>query len=769
MKKILIKFRKILVLILIVTLLLERSVIISPFIFAQEAVPTAPIVPTAPEAPKAPSVPTVPAAPTAPTTPSQPSIPAIPAESVSPTTAVTPTTSPSNSPQVSPTVIVPVSPSSGGESANSSLSFNYNTEKNSSGGPDDPANTFTGPSSTNSASEKNQNWEETLNKNLAELNNKLDAISSTGFNSANFNTLSGEVFTGDAEAKINLLNKLNSNMTGSGTFSVFNIYDTYIGDIIFQFANSNASGSFENASGTVSTNSVTGPMSGNNTDISNAFTVKEANGNDAKIINDIDLVAITGKNSASYNTGNSTVKTGNAFALGNIINLVNTNLKVNQWLIGVVNIFGTLAGNIVLPKDNKATAVTAQGGSTLVQNAVTGEESTNNSTIKNEETVSFESINSANIANDIEASANTGENSSSFNTGGGNVTTGTSNVAVSDSTIANTNVVNEEGTVWLVIVNEAGKWVGHILGAPWEENSASNGLSLSTIKQNGNSSVSSENTVTGAFSDNSNSLTSSSDKAVNSSNTATIENNIKAVADTGNNEASYNTGAGEITTGNAKVGLNLLNMVNTNVVAQKFVAVLVNVMGTFLGDVIPPDQQNNYEPNRNIFAPVQGYLPSNFDDFSYRTGGSVVDNLQENAISSNYVVMGETAAGLEQQTILETDNNDSSITSNTSSYSTTVRRTYYTQGTAMNNSNRYLQLGQTETTDNIIVKRGLFLSPAFAKATETSFAGILLGGATFKVSESWLFIIPFTFLFLLFRRRKIHIKKYLNNLLEIIL
>jgi len=84
--------------------------------------------------------------------------------------------------------------------------------------------------------------------------------------------------------------------------------------------------------------------------------------------------------------------------------------------------------------------------------------------------------------------------------------------------------------------------------------------------------LSSENTATGALSDNSNSFTTTSDTAVASSNTATIDNNIKAVADTGNNETSYNTGAGNVNTGDAKVGLNLVNMVNTNVVAKKFVA-----------------------------------------------------------------------------------------------------------------------------------------------------------------------------------------------------
>ncbi|MCJ7740270.1 hypothetical protein MUP32_03050, partial [Candidatus Microgenomates bacterium] len=347
MNKLVIKIKKLLAIFLIASLLLGRSAVFLPAVYAQgspPAIPTVPAVPTIPASPSdPPAAPTAPAAPTtpssasptsgasqptdAPATPTDP--PAAPLESQS---SVTPTGEITFSTEASPT------PTVGEEYA-----LNQ-SDGSQSGNQDDPANIATGPLSTNVATEKNENWQEVLNKNLADLENKISAASSTGFNYANLNTLDGQVFTGDSQTTVNLLNKLNSNISGLGSFQVYNVYGTQFSDIVFKFADNSASNSFNSASGTVSKNAVTGPLSNNYTDATSGFTVKEANGNDATITNDIDIAAITGENSASYNTGSGTVKTGNATALGNIINLANTNLNVGQWLIGVFNFFGTLAG-----------------------------------------------------------------------------------------------------------------------------------------------------------------------------------------------------------------------------------------------------------------------------------------------------------------------------------------------------------------------------------------------------------------------------------------
>lgn len=655
------------------------------------------------------------------------------------------------------------SQNSSGDNGLSTDNSSNNTDSgtsSSSGSVNDPANIGTGPYSTNYASEVNQNWQEVLNQNLAQLQNKIDAVSSTGFNYANLNTLDGQVFSGDTIATLNLLNKLNSNMSGIGGFSVFNVYDTYVGDIVFQMQGGSVSDGFNSASSTVSKNAVTGPGSTNEALADNSFTVREANGNDAQLVNDINLQAITGGNSASFNTGNGKVTTGNASALANIINLVNTNLHVSQWLFGVVNVFGTLAGNIILPKDTNDSS-NSSSPSILVENSNTGPLSSNNASYSDSNAESYATTNAADISSTLNVAANSGNNNASINTGGGSVTTGSSDTAVSNNTIANSNTVNEDGTVWLVIVNKMGRWVGEIIGAPWGSSVASNSLPVTQTN--------SQNNYTGPLSTNNSTYNSTADTSVANNNTAGIVNNITANADTGNNQAQYNTGEGAIETGNAKAGVNLFNMVNTNVVAKKFVAVFVNVLGTFLGDVVSPEQQakqtayllptptvTNSSGQANVGGlPVPTTAPS-LPAFSTNTGSSSEGVGTETTVySENYYLAGTSDLSPEE-------------------YSQAVNQVAV-EKTRISSEKRQI-LSSYDAVNNYVdnkakkFSRGLFLSPAFAKATETSFAGMLLGGATLKIDQSWLSLIPFALLLIILRRRKnIDLTKYLNSLLEIVL
>lgn len=630
----------------------------------------------------------------------------------------------------------------------------------------DPANISTGPSSQNQSSETLEQKMETLNKNLAEVQNKVSNISSSGFNHADYNTLAGQVFTGDSNTSYNLLNKLNSNITGTGGFSVFNIYDNYTGDIVFNLASNNLTGSFDTASSTVSKNVLTGPGSTNNADASDSFIVKEANGNDAKLVNDIFLQSSTGGNSASYNTGGGVIKTGNASATGNIVNLANTNINVSQWLFGVVNIFGTLAGNIILPKDAGSSGSTNPGTTVLTENNNTGPQSDNSSNYENTTAATFENNNSAQVTSNVDAIANSGNNSASVNTGGGSVVTGSTDTAVSNTTIANSNTVNEDGTVWMVIVNEAGKWVGHILGDPWGVNTASNSLPLTTTTGGSGTqsfSTTSQNSATGPLSDNNASFSSVSDETINSTNNAAIENNIKAIADSGNNKASYNTGAGQIETGDAKVSLNLMNMANTNVLAKKFVVVFVNVLGSFLGDVVPPDQQ----ATNLAVTPTPTFEQVISDDTNSAENDSRVGSTEELS-EEGLTDVSYTSDDQSQYASTPFSDYDYQAPAEQVNYQNrkvTTRRQYTNvmQPTGYYPVNNSINYQRT-------VARGTFLSPAFAKATETTFPGILLGGARLNVSQSWLSIVPLAILLILIRRRrKIQFTKYLNALLEVVL
>ncbi|MCL4339048.1 hypothetical protein M1271_05150 [Patescibacteria group bacterium] len=637
---------------------------------------------------------------------------------------------------------------------------------------------------------------------MANLQNKINAVTNTGFNYADLNTLNGQVSTGNTQSAVNLLNKLNSNITGVGGFSTYNVYGTQTGDIVFQTGDPSVGSGFSNASPTVSKNSVTGAGSSNDASANNSFTVKEANGNDAQLVNDINLQAVTGQNSASYNTGNGTVQTGNATALGNIINMVNSNLNVSNWLMGVVNIYGTLAGNIVLPwsTENSTGNVTASNtgsAGTNVTNDTTGALSTNNATSNTSDSTNFTNNNTADIASTVNATANTGNNTASINTGGGSVTTGNSNTSVSNSTVANTNAVDENGTVWLVIVNDMGKWVGYIMGAPWGATSASNGLPVQQTGGGGSGTYTTDvsNSGTGALSTNNATYNSTSDTSIANNNNAGIVNNITANADTGNNKAQYNTGAGQIQTGNAQVGLNLVNLVNTNVTAKNFAVLLVNVFGNFLGNVVTPGQNYNQTTaaisgdtnnsgttgsNNNLQGtisptPTLDPLPS-FNTADTNIGG--VNATNQTADSQNYsqtyysYYYPTDTSGSQTQQQQQAGQTQYYYPPSYYQASANVANQRYRLA---NQAQDYLQqdpqtyiLGQNNGQNRML--RGSFVSPAFAKATETSFAGMLLGGAKLNVNESWLSIVPLAFFLILIRRRKrFHLGKYVNALLEVLL
>ena len=684
---------------------------------------------------------------------------------ISPTSQLSPAGSSEGSTQTteSPTPTDSVGPETNQSGSDSLSSTNQAPpELGKEGGVNDPANTGTGPFSDNFAQEINNKVQNIVNNNLVQMENKLAALSSTGFNFANLNTLDGQVVTGNALATMNLLNKLNSNMTGVGGFSVYNIYDTFKGNIIFQLP-SLANG-FISATPTVSKNSVTGPNSNNVADAQNSFTVNEANDNDATLVNDLVLEAVSGGNSASFNTGGGSIQTGNATALANVINMVNTNLNVSEWLIGVVNVFGTLAGNIVLPQDVSGSPV-ENNSTVLAENSNTGFGSTNNVTVDKEKTEDTTNINIADIETTLNVSANTGDNTANINTGGGSISTGQSDVSVSNTTVANSNTVKEEETVWMVIVNEMGKWVGYIMGAPWESNIASNSLPL-TNQTSGvpeqSYSVLAQNSGTGPLSNNEASYTETDDTTITNNNTAGIVNNINASSDTGSNNASYNTGAGVIDTGNAKTGINLVNMVNTNVVAKKFVTILVNVLGEFLGNIIPPDQNQNTQLADN---------KSNSDNHnsSGGTGSPLIPTptpttVYNNPNNSSFIVASSD--------VVDVPYSPDVYNQAVENYNTSVQ---YTQNKVPNKKKlaapmQYpVTIGQT-TQNAGFPKRGIFVSQAFAKATESTLPGILLGGISLKVSPSWLSVVPIAlFLVVLRRRKKINIEKYLNYLLEIIL
>src|SRR3989338_2338038 len=788
------KFKKFISLVLIYTLISLRVFSGISLVLAVDGVPGVPPPPgssTFSTLPRPPSNPPPPSNAPPPTVPSidsntatiapprtsavAPTTPPLPTEGTLPTSHVEPTAAtldnlsnlsgsdPDNSSGNS-------SNSDNGTNTNNSNSSASSNDTSSSSSVNDPANIGTGYGSQNYSGEELNKKLEVMNQNLADMQNKIDQMSLTGFNFADLNTLSGQVFSGDALASLNLLNKLNSNMTGEGSFAVYNIYGNYLNDLIFKLGSNNVTDSFDSATSTVSKNAVTGALSDNTATSNNTFTVKEANGNDALLNNDINLQAVSGGNSASTNTGNGVIKTGDATAIGNIVNLANSNINTAEWLLGVVNIYGTMLGNILLPPESNTTSnVTAPA--ILTANTNTGALSDNVATFQSDSNTNIENSNTANITSNLETMANTGDNTSSFNTGGGLISTGKTDVSVSNTTIANKNDVNDEGTVWMIIVNEAGKWVGHIIGAPYDSNYASNSLGATqTTVNNTPYYTDTFNTSTGALSQNDASYSQTDNTDITNANSAAIVNNITANADSGKNTASSNTGAGIIDTGNAKVALNLVNVANTNVTAKKFIAVIVNILGEFLGNIIPPNYQTANTTTNSTSEAGQNINPTPTSTNPHIGG------------VENFVSQPTPTPEAQNETNTYADNSNYQSTPANNQASENIYEKYYEALNKINNykkimsqkknNNTYTQAVNhvEDQTRNRQIFRGIYLSDTFAKATETTFAGMLFGGAKINVTGSWLAIVPFGILiYLLRRRKKFNFTKYLNLFLEVIL
>ena len=237
----------------------------------------------------------------------------------------------------------------------------------------DCSNGTTGPFSTNYCDITNKSEVEVKNVNDAQITNDVTAKVNTGKNSASYNTLGGEIKTGDAEldAKISNVANINTTYVSGGPFGGNNYGQ----------------------------NDITGPYSDNRVDIYNKEEVEVENSNTATVDNDIYAKADTGKNYADYNTGPGDIHTGDAWLDVRVLNHVN---------------------------DNATEVEAGAGGSgdNRVYNFTTGPYSTNYADITNKFDADVKNINDAIIENDITAKVRTGRNSASYNTLGGDIDTG---------------------------------------------------------------------------------------------------------------------------------------------------------------------------------------------------------------------------------------------------------------------------------------------------------------------------------------------------------
>jgi len=457
-----------------------------------------------------------------------------------------------------------------------------------SGGGVSIVNDGNGTDSTNSGSIIIGDNNNTFQGNTAYVVNDANQETVTGNNSASENVGNSEITTGDANTTGTVVTAVNTNVDGVGV-AEFNIADDHMGDIILDFSGACFSSCLSGDTEIVNTGN--GSDSTNSGNVDSTINNNTFQDNDAVIENNVLLSSDSGNNTADNNTGgNSEIRAGDANVSAGILNFANNNLAGNV-VYAVVNIFGNLVGDIILPDGSFLTCCVTDA---TLANSGNGSNSTNTANLDsttNDETYQF---NNVELENNLVLDASTGGNSVSANTGGdSSVTTGEIDIAAQVMNIANLNLVG--GNYWLVLVNEAGKWIGKILGAPDGSNVYGSEAFEITVDENGEIVV--LNSGNGSGSNNSGTVTQNTNNTIVQSNDAKIVNNVDLSANTGGNSASRNTGGGStITTGDANIVANIVNFVNNNIVGSgKLFVTVINVFGSWLGDFVAPGQTKEAE------------------------------------------------------------------------------------------------------------------------------------------------------------------------------
>lgn len=379
----------------------------------------------------------------------------------------------------------------------------------------------------------------------ASISNTIDSQAHSGDAIVASNTYGGNATSGNAQAVATLFNLINSSVgyLGGSNPLLFtaNILGNIIGDLLID------PGKFPAPS----------PSSQQQTDSSLHVQAQ----NTGSITNDIQLAATSGAATVAENTQAGSATSGDAYAAANVVNAINSAIGSGRSFMGLINIYGNLNGDILLPPGfiNSLLASNAQEPQTAV--AVTDPYNTNlqnNATNTADITLNDTST----IANNLSVDAQSGNAAVTNNTAAGNAKTGSSDTNVTLFNLTGKQVVGKNAL--LVFVNVLGSWVGLIMNAP-------NGTTAGAIGDNSSSIGNKDTTLNNALD-----VTSNTNNA--------ITNNINVRAVTGDATVSNNTKAGNATSGNALAAVNILNMSSSDFALSDWFGILfINVLGNWYG------------------------------------------------------------------------------------------------------------------------------------------------------------------------------------------
>lgn len=271
---------------------------------------------------------------------------------------------------------------------------------------------------------------------------------------------------------------------------------------------------------------------------------------DATIVTD-QKATIQNENSADASTGSNTaqgetasVNSGDSVAIANSVNLANLNLVGSKGVLGIVNIVGSLVGDIILPNQNHLIPVAFPWYNTEVITKQDGEINSSSSSVSNSGTNNLE--------------------------GNGSINTG--NASSYSNAVTYLNLTRVADTWVLLFINNFGNWGGKLV------NWTNPGESVELEK--GSQVLEKENEVTPQEPPQ---APQGGSLKVLTNQSVDIDSTTSASSDTGNNKL---VGTGDIKSGDAFSLANDFSLANFVGVGGSFVFGVLNILGKWSGNLI---------------------------------------------------------------------------------------------------------------------------------------------------------------------------------------
>lgn len=450
----------------------------------------------------------------------------------------------------------------------------------------DAENLNTDENSTNLTQASETNTLNVDNDNTILANNNMNVEATSGQNSQIQNDGSAKLTTGDLELIANMLNILNMNITGDDFMHlIVNIFGTLNGNLDLDDIALALGLADDEELEIIAKNDNPGDDSTNEAIADKEEDTNTDNNNSATVNNEMDVTGVSGQNEQIENDGQVDITTGRIKILANLMNFINSNFSGDKWSFIMINVFGGLNGDIVLPSEDPY--LTDENGQVIAQNTNVGDDSTSSSTASSSETTTTTNTNNVALTNSVSADGISGQNEQVGNDGAMTIDSGQIDVATRVKNFLNFNITGNNFV--FLVVNVFGKWMGQIVGfADWGTIDAPSEGTFAALSVGQDQTPQGSDTSSSGGGENSTNVADASyinNTNVNNANTATISNDMDITGISGQNTQSTNDGGGSIKTGWVEIDANLLNIINMNVSGKKWMMVFLNVFGDFMGDL----------------------------------------------------------------------------------------------------------------------------------------------------------------------------------------